>query len=177
MDSVIVAHYRRRDAKGAAEKLKLSQATISRRADVLGCIRVVRTERRRWTAKELEIVENNSHEEIAEIKKKLSRAGFKDRNFEGIKKQIAKLGIDQRMAKEDAGIYTIKALSRLMGVSEKTIANHINAGRLKADKREGVTQIEYKILDKNVAEFIREYLPMIDIALCDKYWLVGVLSI
>lgn len=159
-----------------AKKLGMGSATVYRRAAELGVTRCDKLPRQSWTDQELKILEDNAHKDIEPINYALKKAGFERRSGDSIKSQLRRLGIGLREAKIDAGIYTQSELSRLMGVTTKIINNHIVAGRLKAQLRQGITQIEYNIKAKDVRQFIKDHAPNVDIVRCDKYWLIDLLT-
>lgn len=159
-----------------AKRLGISTGSVSRRASFLGCVRKVKKTHRAWQPEEICIAEANAHKELPAINIAIIKAGYPSRSLESIRKQINKIGIYRREAKVDAGIYNQSELSRLMGMVQKTIQAHITAGRLKATKRQGITQTEYTIKAADVRKFIVDYAPNVDIASCDKYWLIDILT-
>lgn len=162
--------------KQAAKKLGISISSMHRRAAFLGVIRSSSKTHLPWSETETEIVEQHAHLTPRIIIKKLIKAGFKSRTEYSILYKLRSLGIGQRQARIDAGIYTLKEVSRLSGITAQSLAKYINKGWLKAEKRNDVTQIEYIIKAADLRKFIIEYVANIDILRFDKFWLVDVLT-
>jgi hypothetical protein len=162
--------------KNIASRLGCSTGSVSRRAAELGCIRFVKKTQREWTQAEINIVETNAHKELTLINAALMRGGFESRSLDAIRKCCQRIGIGLRSAKTDSGIYTQAELARLMGIDRNTVQRHIRTGHLKADIRKGVDQLEYNITARDVRRFIIDYAPNVDIAACDKYWLIDILT-
>lgn len=162
--------------KQAAKQLGISTSSVHRRAAELGVLRAVYKQQTEWTDHELEILEANAHKDLESINRLLVKAGSPSRSLEAIKSKLKRIGIGLREAKIDAGIYSLGELARLMGVTPTSIKRRIKSGQLLAEARPDVDQIEYLIHAKQVRQFIIENLPQIDIAACDKYWLVDLLT-
>lgn len=172
----MTGHTKSGHVKKAAAQLGISQASISRRASALGVIRTVHKPNYEWTPEQLEILEQNAHKELEAINRILIKSGAPRRSVDAIRSRIRRLGIQLREAKIDAGVYTLSELARLMGVEKNTVKRHITSGALKAKQRPNVQQLEYVIDAKNVRTWIIQHLPQIDLAACDKYWLVDLLT-
>jgi hypothetical protein len=162
--------------KQAAQRLGISSTSIHRRACVLGVVRFSKKTQIYWTDQETEILEKFSHQTPNWIIEKLIKAGFKRRTEHSILQKLKVLGITQRQARVDAGIYTLCELSRLSGITTRSLASYIQKGWLKAEKRNDVTQIEYIIKAADLRKFIIDYTANIDILRFDKFWLVDVLT-
>lgn len=159
-----------------ATQFGISTSSISRHAARLGCQRLVKKTQRTWEVREIEILEANAHKELSAINFALIKAGFASRSLESIRNRLQRQHLTRREAKIDAGIYTQTQLAKLLGMHPKTVNRHIASGRIKAEKRKGVDQTEYCIAAKNVRSFIIDYAPNVDVAACDKYWLIDILT-
>jgi len=125
-----------------------------------------------WCEKEDEIIIKHAHYAPVSIQRKLKKAGF-ERSSSAIEIRMAKL-----RAKSYREGMSANELAMCMGVDVHNILNAIKRGKLKADKRPGYEgdRVAYYIHAKHIAEYIKAWLPEININLIDKYWLVDVLS-
>ncbi|WP_026601449.1 helix-turn-helix domain-containing protein [Methylomonas sp. 11b] len=169
-------HKKTGDVGKAALRLGISQSSITRRAAEIGCLRAGYKTWKQWTPAEIELLENNAHKSLNAINQILVRAGHPSRSLDAVKSKLNDIQINRRQARADAGLYTIKELQRLMGCSEGTIQRAIKSGHLKASQRKDVNQPEYNITAADVRAYIKNCLPSVDIATCDKYWLIDLLT-
>ena len=159
-----------------ARKINKSTGSIHRRAAFLGVLRTSHKQHRPWSEIEEQIVEANAHKELDAINRAIVKAGFESRSLESIKSKLRYLGLKIRDNRADNGIYTQGQLADLMGINTKVIGRYVNEGHLKAKRRAAVTQIEYNIKAADVRQFFKDCAPMVDIAKCDKYWLIDLLT-
>lgn len=159
-----------------AKQLGVSTTTINRRAASLGAVRAVNKTQILWTDEEVYLLEQLSHLAVGTIIVRLVKAGYKRRTEHSISQKMKQLGLDKRQSRYDSGIYTVKELERLSGISSRTLVSYIEKGWLKAKRREEITQIEYDILAKDVRKLFMDYTANVDILRCDKFWFVDVLT-
>lgn len=159
-----------------AQKMGISAGTMFRRASELGVVRRGHKPHRHWSPEEEHIVEANAHKELEAINRALIKAGYESRSYHSIKGKLRSLGVFFREVRLDNGVYNQNQLAELMGIHTRVINRYIKDGHLKAKQRDGITQIEYFILARDVRDFIKNCTPMVDIAKCDKYWLIDILT-
>lgn len=167
---------RDRGPSAIARKLNKSTGSLHRRAAYLGVLRTSHKQWRPWSPEEEGIVEANAHKELDAINRAIVKAGFESRSLEAIKSKLRYLGLKMRDNRADNGIYTQGQLAELMGINTKVVGRYVNDGHLKAKRRTAVTQIEYTIKAADVRQFFKDCAPMVDIAKCDKYWLIDLLT-
>ena len=165
-----------RGPSAIAKKINKSTGSIHRRAAFLGVLRTSHKQCWTWTPEEDSIVEANAHKELDAINRAIVKAGFESRSLEAIKSKLRHLGLKLRDNRADNGIYTQGQLAELMGINTKVIGRYVNDGHLKAKRRTAVMQIEYNIKAADVRRFFQDCTPMVDIAKCDKYWLIDLLT-
>lgn len=159
-----------------AARLGKSTGSIHRRAAYLGVLRCSHRKARYWTEAEEQVVEANAHKELEAINRALIKAGFESRGMDSIRSKLRHLGLKLRETRADNGIYSQYQLAELMGINQKVISRYLKEGHLKAKRRENISQIEYWIKASDVRQFIKDCTPMVDIAKCDKYWLIDLLT-
>lgn len=159
-----------------AARLGKSTSSVHRRAAHLGVLRTGHRQARYWTPAEEQVLEANAHKELDSINRALIKAGYESRSLESIKGKLRQLGLKLRETRADNGLYTQYQLAELMGINQNVISRYIRDGHLKAKRRENIKQIEYSIKAADVRALIKDYAPMIDLAKCDKYWLIDLLT-
>jgi transcriptional regulator with XRE-family HTH domain len=156
-----------------AQRLGMPSYTISRRAREINAYEP-KIKESRWSSKEIEILTKNAHKSLQIIRKHLKKRGF-TRSFTGIHLKRRRL----RLLKNLSG-YTARQLAECFGCDVKTITRWINLGYLKAKKR-GTLRTEKQggdmwwIKEKNIQNFIKENIGLIDIRKVDKFWFVDIL--
>lgn len=135
------------------------------------------TDKRHWTAPELEILENHAHLKPLAIQKRLEKAGFR-RTLTAIATRIKRFhgGITQNRL--DAGLYNANGVGYLLGVDRNSVLLWINKGWLKA-KRAGLSEREddqWEIKAKDLRDFVINNAARVNGAKCDMVWLIDLLT-
>jgi len=126
----------------------------------------------RWSEKEDDIIQRCSDAHPKLVQKRLRAAGF-ERTQSAIEIRRTKL----RAVQNRSGV-SANDLAACMGVDVKNILAAINKGKLQAKRLPGYDyeRAPYMIKNKDIKTYIQDWLPEINIAYCDKYWLVDVLT-
>lgn len=127
---------------------------------------------RAWCDREDEIVIRNGHCAVITTRRRLKKYGY-IRSISAIECRRAKL----RAVSYSEGM-SAKALADCMGIDSHVILKAIKAGKLKAKRKEGYEgeKVDWFIMPKSVREYIKTWLPEIDIRKCEKFWLVDMLT-
>jgi plasmid maintenance system antidote protein VapI len=125
-----------------------------------------------WCDKELEIVGQNGHLSPITVQRYLKSQGF-NRTVSAVEVKRAQLNACQNRK----GM-TADDLAQCMGVDVHNILSAIKREKLKARRRPGYTgkNAAYMIMDKDIKAYIMTWLPEINLAYCDKFWLVDILA-
>jgi plasmid maintenance system antidote protein VapI len=126
-----------------------------------------------WCDREIEIIEQTGRYHPKAVKERLKREGF-IRTISAIECKRTQLNAVEKCKKN----YSAHTLAECIGVDAHKINNAIKAGKIKAKRRstfEG-EKTAWDITQQQAKEYIINYLPEINIAYCDKYWLVDLLS-
>ena len=174
----IVRVYRRDTGNGqvAALALRLGYPRwkITRYAIHAGLIAKQKKEPN-WSEREIHILELNAHRCPEIIQRKLKVAGF-IRSVTGI---VLKRKRERFLANLDG--MTSRQVALGMGVDEHFVTRAIHAGRLKA-KRRGTLRTEkqggdiWYIKEKDIRDYILNWLNEIDIRKVNKYWFCDLLA-
>ena len=74
-------------------------------------------------------------------------------------------------------MYSASGLANIMGIDDHTIANWIAKGLLKATRKDSdCKNSTYQILPKDVRDFIKSNVAIVDLRKVDKFWLVDLLT-
>jgi hypothetical protein len=124
-----------------------------------------------WCDKELSILEGNPDYAPVSIQRKLRLAGF-SRSIGAIEIKRAQLRVTQNRSGMSAN-----DLAMRFGIDVHSILRLIDRGKLKAKRRPGyeADKAAWLIRPEDARQYIIEWLPEVNIAKCDKYWLVDLL--
>ncbi len=137
---------------------------------------IPKTKPSRWTEAEAEILESSAHRNLDEIQRKLRAKGF-ERTREAIAIFIRRRMEGVRQSRIDAGIMTAQDLAACFGVNAKSVGYWIECGWLEAKKiLTGRPEGRYEIHERQVRSFIQSHPARINLAACDKYWLIDLLT-
>jgi len=127
---------------------------------------------RAWCDKEDELIIRNGHCAPITTQRRLKKYGY-SRSISAIEVRRAKL----RACSYSDGM-SAQELAMCMGVDSHIVLRAIKAGKLKAKRKEGYEgqKVDWFILPKAVREYIKTWLPEIDLRKCEKFWLVDVLA-
>lgn len=157
-----------------ARRLGLPRWKISRRAIELGLIAKQKKEPN-WSEKELEILEHHAHKCPAVIQRHLKKEGV-------ARTEVAIVLKRKRMRfLQNLPWCSATSLAECFGVDMKTVQRWILKGHLRATKR-GTKRLpqqggdEWWIKEKDIKQFLIEYICEVDLRKVDKYWLVDVLT-
>jgi len=123
-----------------------------------------------WSDKEISIVEKNGHCAPITVHRKLKAAGF-NRSVSAVEVKRTQLRVCQNKKGMSAN-----ELSLAMGVDVHNILNAIKNKKLTARRRDECKRNDFLIEDNDIKEYIKNWLPEINIKYCDKYWLVDLLA-
>lgn len=157
-----------------AKKLNLPRWKVSRYAIRHGWIAKQKKEPN-WTGKELQILGQNAYLSPERIQLRLKKAGF-DRSVTGIVLKRKRLKLLQDLDGQSA-----RSFALCLGVDVHFVTRAINAGRLKARKRQtNRTEKQggdiYYITDQMAKEYILTWINEIDIRKVDKEWFVDLIA-
>ena len=147
---------------------------VGRRAQSLGLI-ATQAKQPDWSERELEILEQHAYKVPEMIQKHLKLNGF-ERSVTGIVLKRKRMRFLSNLEGQSA-----TDLALCFGVDIKTVQRWILKGYLKAKKR-GTHRTESQggdmwwIREKDIVNFIKEYLDVIDLRKVEKWWFVGLLT-
>lgn len=162
------------EVRSLASRLNISRWKISRWAIQWGLIPKQKKEPD-WSEKEIHMLRQNAHRSPETIQRKLKSSGF-FRSVTGIVLKRKRMGFLRSLDGMSAN-----SLSKCLGVDVHFVTKSIKGGRLKANRREMIRKkIQggnyWYIKDKDIRNYILNYLNEIDIRKVDKYWFVDLIS-
>lgn len=128
---------------------------------------------RPWDPEEIKILHKYAHTSPLTTQRKLEKAGFK-RTVSAVEVKRAR----ERVVQNRKGV-SANDLALCMGIDSHSILKLINTGKLKAKRLEGYNDsrtLGYHILPSAVRKYITENLAEVNIAKCDKYWLIDLFT-
>jgi hypothetical protein len=147
---------------------------VTRRAQHLGLITKTKKQPD-WSEQELIILEHHAHKIPEVIQRYLKRYGF-ERSVTAIVLKRKRMRCLRNLEGQSA-----TDLALCFGVDMKTVQRWILTGYLKAKKR-GTHRTEQQggdmwwIKERDIVEFVKEYVDVIDLRKVDKWWFVGLLT-
>ena len=165
----------RHEVKKLAQTIGRTRQWIRTRAIKLG-IAVPRFKEPDWSQAEIDIVLEAPHLGPRVLQRRLKKAGF-ERSEVAIVSTITRAGISTT----DPDHYTANGLAKAFGVDVKVVTSWITKGWLHA-KRRGTARVEEQggdqwwINRRNIKEFVKTSVQVIDFRKLDKVWLVDLLT-
>lgn len=178
LDAQIERLYQQRE-RGALQRFckryNVPAHQVRRRALALGVIQT-RVQDPPWSEAETDLLEAHVGLSAPAIYKRLLKAGYR-RSETAIASKRKRLGL--RVTGN--GVYTARALARIMGVKSNTVVGWIERGWLKAQRR-GTLRCaaqggdHHEITAAQVRRFIIGNVGAVDLARIDKFWLIDLLA-
>lgn len=178
MDARIVGLYTPPYVRGAivqqAKDWGLKVEFISRRARELRLqpLSNVRGSRQ-WTIHEILLLRSVPHKNNREASRFLTKKGY-PRSRDACSSFRLRDGWRASVERDPSDIgYSANAVAELLGINQGTIVRSIRMGHLKAKQAENGI---YRILAKDLYDFMVQHVHRWEPAKCDKYWLVDFLT-
>lgn len=165
--------------KTLERSLGIPRAILLRRARKLGLVPRVARYGKTWSREEEALLMKHSWKSPEVISRHLHKAGF-ERSATAVQIRMkCALGLSRSEAREDAGVYVLSELARLLGCGHRFLANLIESGELPA-QREGERSdgraSQWLIQRKHVRKLVIDYTGSLNFARIDKFWLVDLLT-
>jgi len=158
------------EVKDLARRLAMPYWKVRRHAQEQGWLAKACKESN-WTEVELNILERSAHRSMDTIQRRLARAGFK-RTVSAIALKRKRL----KLAKNLPG-HSAAGLALCFGVTDATVADWIEKGLLRADRRGAARHgAPFFIRDAWVRDFILTYPQRVDLRKVDKFWFIDLLA-
>jgi hypothetical protein len=161
------------EIKALSARLKRNYGWIRWRALQLGC-RPVKMKPPDWSDEELAILERLEGRGVRVIKNALKRAGF-NRTIGAIYHRLHQIGLKYRPDE----VMSLPSLAHCMGVSPEVVTRWVEKFGLKTQKSSthyGGEHFARWVSYKDLRQFIRENVALIDIRKADKFWLIDLLA-
>lgn len=163
--------------KGALKELEKtvnrSYGWIKWRACKIG-LRVER-DRTPWTPEEEAIVETMAGKSMETIARTLKSRGF-NRSEAAVYRKFYLLGLNAN----DPDTHTAADLARLLGVHGVTVTRWIQKGMIKAERGRVTPRdndpVFWRIRRDDVKRFVRDYPCQVNLAKCDRFWIIELLA-
>jgi len=162
------------EVRELAKRLGLPRWKITKYAQKNG-LTPIRKKEPDWSERELRILQQSSHRDLATIQKHLKKAGYR-RTVTGIALKRKRM----RFLRNLDG-HSSRQVAEGFGVDDHCITRWIRQGYLKAKKRGTARTARQRgdiwyITDAQIRDFIINCIDEIDIRKVDKYWFVDLLA-